>query len=80
MILNGKTLIYFFKIKTGKITIGHDFTLVIGQSRLDVRKYSFSQRTANAWNKLSLIVCILVLLLCLRTEDNYLDTLRFRIH
>ena len=24
-----------------------------GQSRLDVRKYSFSQRTVNEWNKLS---------------------------
>ena len=27
--------------------------LVKGQSRLDVRKYSFSQRTINEWNKLS---------------------------
>ncbi len=30
---------------------GHDFTLVKGQSSLDVRKYSFSQRTVNEWNK-----------------------------
>ena len=29
----------FVKIKTGKRTRGHDFTLVKGQSRLDVRKY-----------------------------------------
>ena len=43
----------FFKIKTGKITRGHDFTLVKGQSRLDFRKYSFYQRTVNEWNKLS---------------------------
>ena len=43
----------FFKIKTGKITRGHNFMLVKGQSRLDVRKYSFSQRTINEWNKLS---------------------------
>ena len=35
----------FVKIKTGKITRGHDFTLVKGQSRLDFRKYYFSQRT-----------------------------------
>ena len=27
--------------------------LVKKQSRLDVRKYSFSQRTINVWNKLS---------------------------
>ena len=43
----------FFKIKTGKRTRGYDFTSVKGQSRLDVRKYSFSQRTVNEWNKLS---------------------------
>ena len=42
----------FFKIKTRKITRGHDFTLVKGQSRLDFRKYSFSQSTVNEWNKL----------------------------
>ena len=28
--------------------------LVKKQSRLDVRKYSFSQRTINVWNKLSI--------------------------
>ena len=32
---------------------GHDFTLVKGQSKFDVRMYSFSQRTVNEWNKLS---------------------------
>ena len=42
----------FVKIKTGKITRGHDFALVKVQSRLDFRKYSFSQRTVNEWNKL----------------------------
>ena len=42
----------FFKIKTDKIFRGRDFTLVKGQSRLDFRKYSFSQRTVNEWNKL----------------------------
>ena len=55
-ILNGHANIdpnIFVKIKRGKITRGHDFTLVKGQNRLDFRKYSFSQRTVNAWNKLS---------------------------
>ena len=55
-ILNGHENIdpnIFFKIKTGKITRGHDFTLVKWQNRLDFRKYSFSQRTVNEWNKLS---------------------------
>ena len=36
-----------------KITRGHNYTLVKKQSRLDVRKYSFSQRTINVWNNLS---------------------------
>ena len=35
------------------MTRGHDFTPVKGQSRLDGRKYSVSQRTVNEWNKLS---------------------------
>ena len=46
-------LIFFFEIKENKITRGHNFTLVKKQSRLDVRKFSFSQRTINVWNKLS---------------------------
>ena len=55
-ILNGHENIdpnIFVKIKTGKRTRGHDFKLVKWQNRLDVRKYSFSQRTVNEWNKLS---------------------------
>ena len=55
-ILNGYENIdsnIFFEIKEGKITRGHDYTLVKKQSRLDVRKYSFSQRTISVWNKLS---------------------------
>ena len=44
-------IFFFFKIK--EITRGHNFTLVKKQSRLDVRKYSFSQRTIDVWNKLS---------------------------
>ena len=41
------------EIKENKITSGHNFTLVKKQSRLDVRKFSFSQRSINVWNKLS---------------------------
>ena len=54
-ILNGYENIdsnIFFEIKKKK-TRGHNFALVKKQSRLDVRKYSFSQRTINVWNKLS---------------------------
>ena len=45
--------IFFFEIKESKVTRGHNYTLVKKQSRLDVRKYSFSQMTINVWNKLS---------------------------
>ena len=45
--------IFFFNIKEMKMTRGHNLTLVKTQSRLDVRKYSFSQRTINVWNTLS---------------------------
>ena len=59
-ILNGYENIdstIFFEIRQSKITRGHNFTLVKKQSRLDVRKFSFSQRTINVWNKL-LIECV----------------------
>ena len=55
-ILNGYENIdsnIFLEIKESKITRGHNYTLVKKQSRLDVRKYSFSQRTINVWNNLS---------------------------
>ena len=44
---------FFLKISTGKITRRHNFTLVKEHSGLDVREYSFSQRTTNVWSKLS---------------------------
>ena len=53
MVMKIWILIFFFEIKESKITRGHNYTLVKKQSRLDVRKYSFSQRTINVWNKLS---------------------------
>ena len=57
-ILNGyeniDSNLFFLEIKESKITRGHNFTLVKKHlSRLDVRKFSFSQRTINVWNKLS---------------------------
>ena len=57
MVMKILILILFLEIKQSKITRGHNFTLVKKlvkkQSRLDVRKFSFSQRTINVWNKLS---------------------------
>ena len=57
-----------FKIKERKITRGHNYTVVKEQSRLDVRKYSFSQRTINVFKNYLMIVCMLVVLICSRTE------------
>ena len=42
----------FFKLKEGSTTRGHKAALVKEQCRLDMRKYSFSQRVINEWNKL----------------------------
>ena len=44
MVMEILILIFFFEIKEGKITRGHNYTLVKKQSRLDVRKYPCSQR------------------------------------
>ena len=54
MILNGYENIYrnmFFSLKKDR-TRGHKVKLVKDQRILDIRKYSFSQRTVNEWNKL----------------------------
>ena len=61
MVMKRLILRYLFDIKVSKITRGHNFTLVKKQSRLDVRKFSFSQRTINVRNKLS-TECIYVVL------------------
>ena len=63
-------LTFFFEIKENKITRGHNFTPVKKQSRLDVRKFSFSQRTINVWNKLSeeCVHASTVVLICSRIE------------
>ena len=53
MVMKIVILTFFFEIKESKIIRGHNFTLVKKQSRLDVRKFSFSHRTINVWNKLS---------------------------
>ena len=42
-----------FKLKEGSRTRGHKAALVKEQCRLDMRKYSFSQRIISKWNKLS---------------------------
>ena len=43
----------FFLTQENNRTRGHEVTLAKDHCRLDIRKYSFSQRTINEWNKLS---------------------------
>ena len=55
-ILNGYENIdrnMFISLKKYSRTRGHEVKLVKDQCILDIRKYSFSQRTINEWNKLS---------------------------
>ena len=42
-----------FSLKKDSRTRGHEEELVKEQNRLDIRKYSFSQRTVNEWIELS---------------------------
>ena len=42
----------FFKLKEGSRTRGHKAALVKEQRKLDMKKYSFSQKVINEWNKL----------------------------
>ena len=41
------------EVKEERRTRGHGVTLAKKQCRLDIRKFSFSQRTVNEWNRLS---------------------------
>ena len=55
-ILNGYENIdrnVFFSLRKDSRTRGHEVKLVKDQRRLDIRKYSFSQRTVNERNQLS---------------------------
>ena len=56
IILNGYENIdrnIVFTVKEERRTRGQGVTLAKMQCRLDIRKYSFSQRTVNEWNRLS---------------------------
>ncbi len=43
----------FFSVKKDRRTRGHEVTLAKEQCTLDIRKFLFSQRTVNEWNRLS---------------------------
>ena len=42
----------FFKFRTDNGTRGHSWALAKERCKLDIRKYAFSQRTINEWNRL----------------------------
>ena len=42
----------FLKYKTDNRTRGHSWVLAKERCKLDMRKYAFSQRTINEWNRL----------------------------
>ena len=42
----------FFKYNSDNRTRGHSLTLAKKRCKLDIRKYAFSQRTINEWNRL----------------------------
>ena len=42
----------FFKYRTDNRTRGHSWALAKERFKLDIRKYTFSQRTINEWNRL----------------------------
>ena len=63
MVMKILILIFFFEFKESKITRGHNFTLVKKQSRLDVRKFSFSQRPSMYGTNYQQSVYMLVVLI-----------------
>ena len=71
MVMKILILIFVFEIKESKITRGHNYTLVKKQSRLDVRKYSFSQSTINVWDNLS-TDCVQASIMFKNKIDKYL--------
>ena len=70
MVMKILILIFVFEIKESKIIRDHNYTLVKKQSRLDVRKYSFSQRTNLSADGITyqLIVYMLVVVICSKTK------------
>ena len=52
----------FFKYKTDNRTRGHSWALAKERCKLDIRKYAFSQRTINEWNRLPCVATTVVIM------------------
>ena len=63
----------FFSVKEERRTRGHGITLAKKQCRLDIRTFSFSQRTVNEWNTLSAdcVGASNLMLICLKIKSTY---------
>ena len=83
----------FFHFKSNSITRGHSLSLVKPRANSDIRKYSFSNRIVNEWNKLpEQVVCgeslgifkrrldqgVLVEIFSLCTGSDYIKVLEAR--
>ena len=63
-----------FSVKEERRTRGHGVTLAKKQCRLDIRTFSFSQRTVDEWNSLSadcVGATVVVVLIYLKIKSTY---------
>ena len=64
-------LMFFYQSKACKGIRGHDYTVVKELSRLDVRKYPFSQRKLNSLHFLLIMIMIVGLVLIMLNNRIY---------
>ena len=64
---------FFFSLKKDSITRGHEVKLVKDRNILDIRKLTFSQRTINKWNKLSMDCITAAESICLKTVLTHIS-------
>ena len=67
----------FFTVDTYQKTRSNGLKLKCEKSRLDIRKYSFSIRTAKVWNQLPPQVVLAKSLKAFHTELNKTNLIRF---
>ena len=58
---------FFFTVKEERRSTGHGVTLAKNQCRLDIRQFSFSQRTVNESNRLSAELLVVLIYLKIKS-------------